>query len=218
MRLAHARARMNAYLARHGGTMTILRKVGEAWEEIDTVRVMAEARQRQGAIEPVGASPDAAQITQLSVPFGTDLMVGDRVELLLPDGTAPETMTIAAIEHNSLDVVTQATAMVEQIGVETYPVTITRYDEETGQYLGILTAEVQIVVDNVGIVETRENGATGARRSGVAIFTPVPSVELGVGDWIEGIPWARAATISLVRPIVGNRLEAEFRFDSGGAQ
>lgn len=218
MRLDFARARMNAYLAAHGGRMTISRKSGATWETVASdVPVIAESRQRQGAIEPMGASPDMAQVTQLSVPFGTDLQAGDRAALTLPNGTAPEPLTISAVEHNSLDVMTQATAMVEQLAVETYPVTITRYDEETGQYLGVLTAEAQVVIENVGIVETRESGTTGARRAGTLIFTPVPAVPLGVGDWIEGIPWARAATITLIRPVVGTRLEVEFRFDSGGA-
>lgn len=218
MRLAHARKRMAAYLARHGGRATISRKTGAAWTVVAAdVPLISESRSRQADIDPMRASPDEAQFTHLSLPFGTDIRPGDRVVLTLPDGRAPGTLTVASVEHNSLDVATQADAAIEQSAVETYRVTIERWEDATGSYVPVLAADAAILVEPFGVIQTREHGTSGAGRTGTLVFDPAPDAAIGVGDWITGIPWARAATVSLVRPVVGDRLEVEFRFDSGGA-
>ena len=218
MQLATARRRMRAYMERHGGRATIQRKIGASWATLASdVPVMIEPRAGIGTIDPYSATSDSGQAPQLRFPWGTDLALGDRVELTATEGVVPGMVTISALDYDSLSVAIGASGTVEETAVETYTVTIERYSAATGGYVQVLTAEAQAVTTFVGEIARDEEGARGATRPGTLIFTPAPSVTIGVGDELLGIPWARAARTTAIRPTVGDRLEVEFTYTTGTA-
>lgn len=209
MRIERARTRAAAYLARHGARATIERKIGAAWTVIDTdVPMMVEALQG-GAAVPVDAlesARDGQQLYRLSVKSGYDLRAGDRVRV---DSTR-DVLTVATVLETSLDVYRQAVALTEAQAVETYPLTFERWSEATGDYAVILVTEGQASADRPA-TGTDGDGASGGIVTGVVTLSPPPAVALGEGDWIVGIPWATGAQIARVRPVVGARLELDFR-------
>lgn len=212
--LSRARTRMNDYLTKHGGRATIERKIGGAWTVVaPDVPVMIQTRPAATSVDPYGATSDTAQQSQLSFPYGTDIETGDRLRLRAPEGSAPETMIVAARAYNSMDVSTDVIGAVEETAVETYTVTIERWEEATGAYTSVLTTEAQAVTTDVGARQSTAEGARGTTMTGTLIITPVPAEPIGAGDWILGIPWATAAQITNVRPVVGGRGEYVFSYE-----
>lgn len=214
MRLTAARRRTRRYLEKHGARASIERKVGAAWEPVaDAVPVMVQ----MGAVGPSGIDPytatsDQYQAPRLSFPHDTDVAVGDRVTLAGGRGTVPELVTIAALVYGNLDVTRDAMGATEELAVETHTVTIQRWDDTAGEYRDVLTADARAVTTDVGALDTSNRGSTATVRRGTLVFEPVPAEPIGEGDWILGIPWASGATVTVVRPIVGDRLEVQFRF------
>lgn len=213
MRLERARARARRYLERHGTRATIARKTGETWETVDTdapVMVEAEAGGASVPIDALEATRDGEQFYRLSFRAGYDVRPGDRVTA---DSTAA-VLTVATVAETSLDVYRQATALTERTALETWPLTFERWSEAAQDYIELLQVEAQASAAPVA-TSGDSDGATGTTAGGVVTISPVPTVALGPGDWITGIPWAPGATISRVRPVVGNRLEIEYQYTGG---
>lgn len=218
MRLASARSRMGHYLHEHGARATILRKIGEAWEAVaaDVPVMVTMGQPGPAAIDPQMATSDQSQSPRLSFPHGTDVQIGDRVELTATEGSVPTILTVSAEAYSSLNVTRDVTASVEETAVETYIVTIQRFSDEEEAYIDVLEAPAQVVTTAVGERELTEQGATATRREGTLIFRPVPEEPVSPGDWILGVPWAAGAVVTQVRPVVGDRLELTFRYALGG--
>ena len=216
--LPRARARATAFLKAYGARATIERKQGGRWKIVATeVPVMVEANQVQGAaIDPKSATPDQWDALRLRWSFDTDLERGDRVTVTAPNGSAPEMLMISAIAHTSLDAMLSSTGVVEGTAVESYPVTIERWSEAIGGYVIVFSAEAQVMAGEA-TGQREGGGAEGIPHHGTMTFTPVPDSTIGTGDSVTGIPWAPAATVTRVHPVVGNRLEVGISFTRGGA-
>lgn len=215
MRLQQARARLTRYLTKHGGRATIERKIGEAWSPVaEGVPVMVQLPAASATgVDPYTATSDQGQIPRLSFPHDTDVQSGDRIRVTDPgQGAVAPVLIVAGEAHSTLNASRDVTAVVEETGVETWPVAIERYEEASGAYVPVWSGEAAAVTTTVGQQDYRQSGAAGTARLGTLIIEPAPAVPVGVGDWITGIPWAKGARVTLVRPVVANRLELGFSY------
>lgn len=207
-----ARGRAQAYLQAHGARVEIQRKVGPGWVVQETnVPCMIERVQggTQLGVDTVDTNLDGQLLYRLSMEPGTNLREGDRVQITAGDG--PEApLTVMDAHRTSLDVYLQAVAVIERMAVETFPIAIERYDDLTAAWVEVWSGNAHLTrTDRAG--ENVGGGAAGRRITGLVVIDPAPQVAIGVGDWVVGIPWAKGAEVTRVRPQVGDRLELDYQ-------
>lgn len=218
-RLDRARARMTRYILTNGGRCVVSRKTGTLWGVVARdIPIMIE--DRLSGVPPVTAqspAPSDTQTMRTLFPWGQDIRPGDRLDCAFPYGDAPPVVTVASTGNDSLSVAVEAMVSVGEAAVETFPIVIERLDVSTGAATVVARVDGQAVAARLTNENDSGAGSYGARQRGTLIIDPAPAEAVLVGDWLVGIPWAVGAVVTMVPPIVGQRLDVEFEFTTGGA-
>jgi len=191
-------------------TATITRKVGGTWTQVATGRsCMAEKQRstRQSTIDPIGADAEAGTDWTLSFRWNEDVRKADRVQVIGgAGGTTFPLMTVNATNDESLAVYRQVTATADELPLETYSITLERWNDLTGTYAFVGAYTVQATLE-WGARAISDSGAQAAVRTGVIVATA--SNPARTGDWIIGLPWG-GAEVTTVQPPVADRRDIRF--------
>ncbi len=214
---SRAAARMARYMEDTGCRIEVSRKIGAAWEVVATdVPAIIESSRTLQPVDPTIATKDDSVTRKITVMPAAGILPADRILVTAPRGTGVipgQVLTIASVDLNSMAPCTTGSAVVEQVAVESYPVTIERWSDAASAYIEVLTANAAVVSDRESL-RGDQRGTVGRRITGTLILD-VPEKSIIPGDEVHGIPWAMGAVVSRVYPQVGSRLEVAFTYTTG---